>query len=188
MEKIYQASFQIADAVGQSRSYSISNTNPIGRSDGRCVHRTGTYSTLYFKPCLLDIPGSQKDQKFQKSIPITTRPCSFFKTLVQRNLWARSIVTRVHLRSSRGITDLLLPRASTTCVRCSSPSKKLSTYSLPKPCLVDEDLVRYLNRLDRSTHQLKAAMHHHSKNQERAANLSIISMSGSDKFSRVESN
>ena len=49
-------------------------------------------------------------------------------------------------------------------------------------------LVRYRNKPDRSLHELRTAMHHNSSNQERALNLSILKMSGPDKFPRVESN
>jgi hypothetical protein len=54
--------------------------------------------------------------------------------------------------------------------------------------LVGQSLVRYRNQPDKSLHQPGTAMHHHPLNQERAINLSILSMSGPGKFPRVESN
>ena len=41
---------------------------------------------------------------------------------------------------------------------------------------------------DNSLHQPRTAMHHHPQNQERAINLSILTMSGPGEFPRVESN
>jgi hypothetical protein len=51
-----------------------------------------------------------------------------------------------------------------------------------------KSLVRYRNRADKSLHELRTAMHHHPLNQERALNLSILTVFGPGKFSRVESN
>ena len=54
--------------------------------------------------------------------------------------------------------------------------------------LAGQSLVRYWNWPDKSHHQLRTAMHHHPPNQERAINLSILTVSGPGEFSRVESN
>ena len=43
-------------------------------------------------------------------------------------------------------------------------------------------LVRSRNQPDESLHQLRTAVHHHPQNQERAINMSILTMSGPDKF------
>ena len=50
------------------------------------------------------------------------------------------------------------------------------------------NLVRYRNQADKSLHELRTAMHHHPLNQERAVNLSILTVFGPGEFSRVESN
>ena len=49
-------------------------------------------------------------------------------------------------------------------------------------------LVRYRNKADNLRHELRTAMHHHPKDQERALNLSILILSGPGEFPRVESN
>ena len=54
--------------------------------------------------------------------------------------------------------------------------------------LIGESLVRYRNKTDKLLQELRAAMHHFPPNQERALNLSILSVSGPGEFSRVESN
>ncbi len=51
--------------------------------------------------------------------------------------------------------------------------------------LIRRDLVRYRNKPDKSLHQLRTAMHHHPSNQERAINLSILTMSCPGEFSCV---
>lgn len=50
------------------------------------------------------------------------------------------------------------------------------------------DLVRWRNQPNKSLHRPKAAMHHHWENRERTINLSILTLSGSGKVPRVESN
>ncbi len=95
-------------------------------------------------------------------------------------------VARVQPRTSKGITDLLLlnlVRLNTAC-----PSKKCCGQKESAHYLVGQSLVRYRNKPDKSLHQLRTAMHHHPPNQERALNLSILTVSGPGEFSRVGSN
>lgn len=66
-----------------------------------------------------------------------------------------------------------------------SPSKK--RVPMPKRtshCVADWSLVRERNKPDKSLHQPRTAMHHHSLNQERTINPAILTMSGSGKFPR----
>ncbi|VDN56303.1 unnamed protein product [Dracunculus medinensis] len=44
--------------------------------------------------------------------------------------------------------------------------------------LIPPSLARYRNKPDKSLHQLRTAMHHQPPNQERALNLSILTVSG----------
>eukprot|EP01015_Nassula_variabilis_P036108 TRINITY_DN923_c0_g1_i12.p1 TRINITY_DN923_c0_g1~~TRINITY_DN923_c0_g1_i12.p1 ORF type:complete len:209 (-),score=-33.97 TRINITY_DN923_c0_g1_i12:783-1409(-) len=95
-------------------------------------------------------------------------------------------VARVRPRTSKGITDLLLPQTS-LCLNIKS-LQEVNTNSRQCNQLAGQGLVRQRNQPDKSLHQLRTAMHHHPQNQERALNLSILTMSGPGKFPRVESN
>ncbi len=81
----------------------------------------------------------------------------------------RISVARVRPRTSKGITDLLLPRTSigyTPIV----PLRSHVSRANPRPnYLAGRGLVRYRNKPDKSLHQLRTAMHHHPQNQERSS-------------------
>ncbi|KIO16176.1 hypothetical protein M407DRAFT_193239 [Tulasnella calospora MUT 4182] len=76
-------------------------------------------------------------------------------------------VARVRPRTSKGITDLLLPSTSTPLTGCRSPRRKKSA-ALEAPKNMRETaptlglgLARYRNQPDKSPHELRTAMHHH---------------------------
>ena len=92
----------------------------IGRSDGRCVQRAGTYSTRVDDSHLQGIPRcttqnckgrSLARRRFQRlAIGDPLGPADM--------LVAGASVARVRPRTSKGITDLLLPQTS-MCYRAS---------------------------------------------------------------------
>ena len=85
----------------------------IGRSDGRCVQRAGTYSMRVDDSRLQGIPRYKTNNC--KSLSLAR--CEF-KRLAEDPLGqadmlvARISVARVRPRTSKGITDLLLPQTS----------------------------------------------------------------------------
>ena len=86
----------------------------IGRSDGRCVQRAGTYSTRVDDSHLQGIPRCTTQNCKGRSLARRR-----FKRLAIRDplgpadmLVAGASVARVRPRTSKGITDLLLPQAS----------------------------------------------------------------------------
>ena len=76
-----------------------SPNHPIGRSDGRCVQRAGTYSTRAVDTHLQGIPGSRR--WLQPSIPTTWRFTDSHK-LSHMLPSASHIVARVQPRASKG--------------------------------------------------------------------------------------
>ena len=104
-----------------------SPTHSIGRSDGRCVQRAGTYSVCVSDIHLLGIPGLYG---------IISKRNSIYRTILRFHgpFWAMlpkllysSIVARALPRTSKGITDLLLlPSSSNLCK--ASPYKKQWFY------------------------------------------------------------
>ena len=77
------------------------------------------------------------------------------------------IVARVRPRTSKGITDLLLPPTSITSFTGNRLAKKTHNYYNNIFKLAYEDLVRYWSQPNKSTHELRAAMHHYSQNKKR---------------------
>ena len=106
-----------------------------------------------------------------------------------------TIVARVRRRTSKGITDLLLPQTSfryffILFYREMSEGEncdKLQQYNITSNSSLRS---RSLSELTWQIiiHQLRTAMHHHPNNLERAFNLSILNLSCPAKFPRVESN
>ena len=89
----------------------------IGRSDGRCVQRAGTYSMRDDDSRLQGIPRCTTNNCNSRSLARRE-----FKRLAQIDplgpadmLVARVSVARVRPRTSKGITDLLLPQTSLVC-------------------------------------------------------------------------
>ncbi|KAH3798840.1 hypothetical protein DPMN_152443 [Dreissena polymorpha] len=95
-------------------------------------------------------------------------------------------VAHVRPRTYTGITDLLL--LNLAWLNATSPSKKLYTGAAADARAIYQ--ARLLLDFVRETvlHQLATAMHHHLPNQERALNLSILTVSGPGEVPRVESN
>ena len=91
-------------------------------SDGRCVHRTVTYSATNDVYYLLDIPRYNKIKNYKELFQerYTLLLLLYYHTQSPSDY---TIVTRELLRTSKGITDLLLPTASTICDRYNCPSK-----------------------------------------------------------------
>ena len=88
-----------------------SSDHSIGRSDGRCVQRAGTYSTRADDSRLQGIPRSRL------IIPIIypqhdASSKDFPRLSAQAKLAECISVARVRPRTSKGITDLLLPQTS----------------------------------------------------------------------------
>ena len=85
----------------------------IGRSDGRCVQRAGTYSMRVDDSRLQGIPRCMTNNCNSQSLARRE-----FRRLAQCPLGpadmlvARVSVARVRPRTSKGITDLLLPQTS----------------------------------------------------------------------------
>ena len=89
----------------------------IGRSDGRCVQRAGTYSTRVDDSHLQGIPRCTTQNCKGRSLARRR-----FQRLAIRDplgpadmLVAGASVARVRPRTSKGITDLLLPQTSFAC-------------------------------------------------------------------------
>ena len=71
---------------------------------------------------------------------------------------------------------------------CQSKSIKLEFDIYTYNIIDDQDLVRYRNQPDKTTHQLRTTMHHYFYNQVKTLNLSIIHRSGPVNITCVESN
>ena len=100
-----------------------SPTHPIGRSDGRCVQRAGTYSVHVDDIYLLGIPSLHvKISKRESSQKRALRFHSPFRTKLNKLTYS-PIVARALPRTSKGITDLLLLPTSSNLGKA-SPSKK----------------------------------------------------------------
>ncbi len=95
----------------------VSPERPIGRSDGRCVQRTGTYSTRDADSRLQGIPRSRRIIAIID--PNHGRDSQDFPVLSDQGQTpaAPPSVLRVQPRTSKGMTDLLSPRASLRYVR-----------------------------------------------------------------------
>ena len=98
----------------------------IGRSDGRCVQRAGTYSMRVDDSRLQGIPRYKTNNC--KSLSLAR--CEF-KRLAEDPLGqadmlvARISVARVRPRTSKGITDLLLPQTSSGLKHIAVPLRSL---------------------------------------------------------------
>ena len=114
-----------AESLGEPGSRATSENfigTFIGRSDGRCVERAGTYSMRVDDPRLQDIPRCMTNncksqslarREFKRLAKGLLRPADM--------LVARVSVARVRPRTSKGITDLLLPQTSLVWKRAIVP-------------------------------------------------------------------
>ena len=118
-----------------------SPTHPIGRSDGRCVQRAGTYSLHVNDMRLLGIPGLRviisKCDPNQRTV---SRLLSPFRTKWFKLIYY-PIVARARPRTSKGITDLLLLPTSSNLSKA-SPSKKQTPCQTGNYYLAGNSLVR----------------------------------------------
>jgi hypothetical protein len=90
-----------------------SPSHSIGSSDGRCVQRAGTYSAWANDPRLRGIPSCTSNSHKARS-PARMRFHRITQASRQRRIpIGRISVARVRPRTSKGITDLLLPDTST---------------------------------------------------------------------------
>ena len=90
-----------------------SPSHSIGSSDGRCVQRAGTYSAWANDPRLRGIPSCTSNSHKARS-PARMRFHRITQASRPRRMpVGRISVARVRPRTSKGITDLLLPDTST---------------------------------------------------------------------------
>ena len=90
-----------------------SPSHSIGSSDGRCVQRAGTYSAWANDPRLRGIPSCTSNSHKARS-PARMRFHRITQASRPRMMpIGRISVARVRPRTSKGITDLLLPDTST---------------------------------------------------------------------------
>ena len=126
-----------------------SPTHPIGRSDGRCVQRAGTYSVHVDDIHLLGIPSLNVKISKRDSIKRTDlRFHSPFRAKLNKLTYS-SIVARALPRTSKGITDLLLLPTSSNLYKA-SPSKKQISYS--KNCTIQQVIVSFVNGINQTNH------------------------------------
>ena len=169
----------------------------------------GTQSTRGHDLCLLGIPRSRvtitrlcpdHDRDSSRS-PGPVDPGN--GQLVKPRSPKDSRLAEPSLHSAPTIVARLQPRTSQICycsiscalhINATGPSscKFFGSPRLPRtqaegkrPLFRRSSLVRYQNRPDKMFHKLRTAMHHHSQDQERAFDLSILFTSGPGEFSHV---
>ena len=98
----------------------------------------------------------------QSSIPSTTQ-FEDYPPLSRQALAGCVSVARVRPRTSKGITDLLLPHFPPIAQVVPLRACAHQTWT---PATSGRGLARYHNKVDNSHHELKAAMHHHPNDHE----------------------
>ncbi|KAA6397621.1 MAG: hypothetical protein EZS28_006848 [Streblomastix strix] len=120
----------------QPHNPNISSDHSIGRSDGRCVQRAGTQSAQADDLRLLARQGFKRlpNQEILSNQVLPINPQNSRSLLAK--LVDPIIVARVRPRTSKGITDLLLPQTSahvqTMVVLLRNPKRELANPYTPE--------------------------------------------------------